>query len=116
MKERYQKVEGSNPSRGFLKLFIYAVNNNFMANLEKLVGVSLLLIGIVLVLEAAILIYGLMRASSALSAAAGLGGMVGGSLSGITTIINFLWIYAILRFLTGIISIISGGLVLVSKG
>ncbi len=90
-----------------------------MVNLEKLVGISLLLIGVVFVLEAAILIYTLMIASSALSAAAGLAGAMGGGLSGslatLTTIMNFLWIYAILRFITGIISIISGGLVLFSK-
>jgi len=86
-----------------------------MVNLEKLVGISLLLIGVVFVLEAAILIYTLMITSSALSAAAGLAGAMDGDLAGVPIIMNFLWIHAILRFLTGIISIISVGLVLFSK-
>jgi hypothetical protein len=75
-----------------------------MVNAEKLGSISLLLIGIVFLLQAIAIMYGLVAVS-----------YYGSPVSGFTTIIVVGWIYAILLFITGLLCLLASGANLIGK-
>jgi hypothetical protein len=86
-----------------------------MVSAEKLGSMSLLLIGIVFLLQAIGIMYGLVTVSALLETAGAAAGMYGGSMPNYTTIMTIGWVYAILQLITGLVSLLAGGVSLIEK-
>jgi hypothetical protein len=86
-----------------------------MVSVEKLASISLLLIGIVFLLQAIAMMYGLVVAGTILEAAAGASRYYGSPMPNFTTIMVVGWVYAILVLITGLVSLLAGGASLIGK-
>jgi len=86
-----------------------------MVSVEKLASISLLLIGIVFLLQAIAMMYGLITVGAFLEAAGSASRYYGSPIPNFTTIMVVGWVYAILLLITGIISLLAGGASLIGK-
>jgi len=86
-----------------------------MVSVEKLGSISLLLIGIVFLLQAIAMMYGLVVVGTALEAMGAAAGYYGSPMPNFTTIMIIGWIYAILLLITGLVSLLAGGASLIGK-
>ncbi len=86
-----------------------------MVSVEKLGSISLLLIGIVFLLQAIGMMYGLVTVGTILEAAGSAYRYYGSSMPSFTTIIVVGWVYAILLLITGLVALLAGGASLIGK-
>jgi hypothetical protein len=86
-----------------------------MVSVEKLASISLLLIGIVFLLQAIAMMYGLVTVGTILEVAGRATSYYGSPMPNFTTIMVVGWVYAILLLITGLVSLLAGGASLIGK-
>jgi len=84
-------------------------------DINKLASISSILIGITFILWGAGIIYGLLLVSSTISAMSAIPGMGAAISSMFDPVLTFGWIFGIIAFISGILSVMTGAVYLMHK-